>query len=120
MQDRIFLSDFTLPCRVGITTAERRFKQNLVVCLEVYMDLRRAGRTDDLSSTIDYHALRARIKRDLSRVTYRLLEAVASKIADISLDEAPGARVTVTVSKSIYRDVRRVGVSITRSRRLKP
>lgn len=114
MNDKIFLTDLKARCRVGITEKERRLKQKIILSIEIETDLKAAGLKDDLNLTLDYDRLRSKIKDALLARDYKLLEAVTENVARICLEMFPKGIVTVSAAKTIYSDVRRVGVSMTR------
>lgn len=67
--------------KVGCTAAERAFPQRIAMDLRLEGDFALAGRSDDLSQSIDYAALVAGLRRALSQKPRRLIEAVAEDAA---------------------------------------
>ena len=63
------------------------------------MDLRPAGGSDELSTSIDYAEVIRLVKEIGEREQYRLLEALAERIAAVLLEHFPAASVRVRVSK---------------------
>ena len=117
MTDKIYLEDFTLLCRVGTTPEERESPQTLTLSVEIERPLERAGRTDSLAETLDYDALRRDVIHALASGRYHLIEAVAEIVSDLCLERPGVVGVRVSVAKTIYSDVRRVGVTIERRRK---
>lgn len=116
MKDRIFLEGVRLACRVGVPDEERREAQEILVDLSLFLDLRRAGTTDDLDQTVDYATVLQRMSELVAGREFRLLEGVAEAIASMALD-APGVeRVVVRVRKARYSEKPILGVEIERSR----
>ncbi|MDH3206968.1 MAG: dihydroneopterin aldolase [Gemmatimonadota bacterium] len=97
--DRIVVPGVPLRARVGVTAEERKAPQDIVVGLVLYLDLRRAGTTDDLANTIDYDAACATATRVVGSRPYHLIEAIAEEVAGIVLDEYDVAAVDVRVEK---------------------
>jgi dihydroneopterin aldolase len=64
---------------------ERRLGQRFLVDLEIGLDLRAAGRADDLSQTVDYSACVRAAREVLEGEPLNLIEAVAERIADTLL-----------------------------------
>ena len=117
MSDRIELRGLRLTGHHGALPGEQDRAQPFEVDLEVEVDLRRPGATDDLSDTLDYGALVSAAARVVGSERYRLLERLAQRIAD-EVGGAPGVRsVTVTVRKlrpPVPHDLASAGVRITR------
>ena len=62
MADRIIIEDLEVRARIGVTAAERRKPQRLLITMEVLKSLASAGKTDDLRKTIDYDAVARRVR----------------------------------------------------------
>jgi D-erythro-7,8-dihydroneopterin triphosphate epimerase len=115
--DRIFIRDMVIRCVVGVDELERREKQEVVVQIELQTDLCRAGRTDELADSVDYSALKKRILQATESSQYRLIEALAQRIADECLRDERIECVRVAVEKpGALRFARTVGVEIVRRR----
>jgi dihydroneopterin aldolase/D-erythro-7,8-dihydroneopterin triphosphate epimerase len=97
--DRLFIRDLQVRCNVGVTAAERGKKQDLLLTVTLWADLRKAGRTDRLADTVDYKAIKLRIVSEVEGGTFRLIERVAERVAGICLDDPKVARVEVSVQK---------------------
>ncbi len=93
---RILMSDLTLPCRIGVTEAERAERQRLRFNLRLEV---RPGppREDTITEVVDYGRLVARIRDVCAEVEVRLLESLSEHIAQACfLDERViGARVRI-------------------------
>ncbi len=93
---RILLSDLTLPCRIGVTEAERAERQRLRfnLWLEIRPD---PPREDKITEVVDYGRLVTRIRGVCAAVEFRLLESLSERIAEACfLDERViGARVRI-------------------------
>lgn len=71
----------------GVQPEERTLGQRFVVDLEAGVDLSEAGRSDDLSQTVDYGALYDATRSVLVGEPLNLLEAVAERVASRALDQ---------------------------------
>jgi dihydroneopterin aldolase len=113
--NKIFLSGLRLEAKVGIYPDERRSSRPVEIDLEIGVPGDRVFRTGDVADTIDYAAVSERIRVELIRVRFGLLEEMSHAIAGILIDEfgAPWVRVTV-VKPGILGGGIRVGVSIER------
>jgi 7,8-dihydroneopterin aldolase/epimerase/oxygenase len=120
MTDRISLTGLRVFGRHGVLEHERRDGQEFLVDLTVWVDLERAGETDELSDTLDYGELAGRAAEIVAGKPYQLIESVGARIAeDVMRDERVHA-VEVTVHKPgapIPLDFADVAVTVRRSRR---
>jgi dihydroneopterin aldolase/D-erythro-7,8-dihydroneopterin triphosphate epimerase len=115
--DRIHIRDLRLRCIVGVYPEERLQKQDVILDVVLYADLRAAGRTDDLADTVDYKALKKRIVEAVEASSYQLIERLAQAVADLCLEEPRVRRVQVTLDKpGALRFARSVAVQIVRHR----
>lgn len=115
--DRIFIRDLLVRCIIGVEEHERREKQDVVAWITLHIDLRKAGRTDELADSIDYSALKKQILRVAGDSQYRLIEALAQRIADECLTDGRVECVEVVLEKpGALRFARTVGVEIVRHR----
>lgn len=79
--DRILLEGMVFFGRHGVLAIERELGQRFVVDLEIRMDLRRAGVSDDLTETVDYNEIHRRVREIVEGEPYDLIEAVAERVA---------------------------------------
>ncbi|MEN6428559.1 MAG: dihydroneopterin aldolase [Phycisphaerales bacterium] len=115
--DRIFIRDLAIRCIIGVEEYERREKQEVLAQITLDVDLRRAGRTDDLADSVDYSLLKKQILQAAENSRFRLLEALAQCIADECLKQTRVECVRVVVEKpAALRFARTVGVEIVRHR----
>ncbi len=115
--DRILISDLRARCILGVSDEERREKQDVVINLSLYADLRSAARSDRFEDTVDYRAIKKRVLSLVEASRCFLVEALAEAVADACLQTPGVARVQVRVEKpSALRFARSVGVEITRER----
>jgi FolB domain-containing protein len=116
--DRIFINDLQAFCLIGVNENERNEKQEIVIEIALYLDLRPAGRSDILQQTIDYSTLADDIVLLAEQSSYILLEALAENIADRCLVDSRVQQVQVIVTKPMaLRSTRGVGVEINRVRK---
>jgi dihydroneopterin aldolase len=115
-EDRLAIHDVRCRCHIGVTEEERRERQEIAVDLELYADLREAGRTGDLARTIDYRAVCETVRGNLESGTFRLVEAAASQVLDVVLERFPVSRAVVRVRKFVLPRVGHVEVQMERER----
>jgi 7,8-dihydroneopterin aldolase/epimerase/oxygenase len=113
--DRIFISALAVEAVIGIYDWEREVKQKLEIDLEMWKDLRAAGKSDAIEDTLNYKSVAKRVLAFVEASSFRLVEALAGEIARIVLDEFKVERVRVTVHKpGAIRHSRDVGVVVER------
>ena len=115
--DRILIRDLRARCIVGIYPEERREKQDVIVNICLYGDLRKPGRSDRIEDTIDYKGLKKATLKLVETSEFQLIEALAEGIADLCLERPGVAAARVTVDKpGALRFARSVAVEILRRR----
>jgi dihydroneopterin aldolase len=78
---------------------ERRDGQEFVVDITVWLNLDRAGASDDLADTVDYGELAKRAAQIVGGPPRNLIEAVAADIADDLMRDERIHAVEVTIHK---------------------
>ncbi len=118
--DKIFIDGLEIFARHGVLSEENTLGQKFIVSAELECDTRKAGKTDDLTKSVNYAEVCALIKKVMTENTYKLIESAAEEIAEsILFDFTAVKSVTVTVKKPwapIAMNMDSVGVKITRSR----
>lgn len=98
--DSIEIRDLELYCHHGVFKEENVLGQKFLVTLVLYMDTRSAGKTDDLNKSINYAEVAQFVKREMEQKNFRLLEAVAERLArQILLHFSRIQRVSVEIKK---------------------
>ena len=115
--DRIFIRDLSLRCIVGIFPEERRAKQDVIINVTMYADLRQACQSDDITDTVDYKRVKKSVLTLVEESDFFLVERLAEAIADRCLEPPQVQRVDVTVDKpGALRFAQSVAIQITRER----
>ena len=115
--DQIFIKDLLVRCIIGINDEERRERQDVLINITLYVDLRAAGRSDRLDDSVDYRGLKKRIFSEVEKSQFYLVEALAEYISELCLTSPQVERTLVMVEKpSALRFARSVGVQIERGR----
>ncbi|MDG6963733.1 MAG: dihydroneopterin aldolase [Nitrososphaerota archaeon] len=117
MNDRIFVDNLRLNCRVGITSEERKEPQEVTMDISLFLNLKPAAESDSMGETIDYREVRQRVMQFISKREFKLLEALADGTATCLLDSFKAERVTVRVRKAKYSSDPSIGIEIVRDRR---
>ena len=118
--DRINIKNLEAFARHGVLPEENTLGQKILISAALYADLRSAGRSDDLSKTLNYAELCHAIKAFVEDNTFQLIETVAERLAEKLLIENPELRkVWLEVKKPwapIAIPIETVSVEIERSR----
>lgn len=118
--DKIHLNKMEFYGFHGVFPEENRLGQRFLVDMTVEIDLSIAGENDDLQQSINYAELYETCKKIVEGKPYKLIEAVAEKIASTCLKKFPEIEgLTVKVIKPdppIQGHFQSVAVEITRGR----
>ena len=113
--DIIFIDELRIATLIGIYPREQAVPQMLEISLQIGTSTVHAGSSDDIRDTIDYAAVVERLRADLERHHFHLLEKLAEHVAGVVLDDFGAVWVRVSVAKpGVMRGVRRAGVVIER------
>jgi dihydroneopterin aldolase len=81
VSDRIALLNMQFEGRHGVLAEEQAVAQPFEVDVELYLDLRRAGESDDLAATVDYRRAFEIARAVVEGPSRRLIESLAESIA---------------------------------------
>ncbi|MEA3336168.1 MAG: dihydroneopterin aldolase [Chloroflexota bacterium] len=114
--DQIQVHDLLVRCIVGINPEERIKKQDVIINLTLFADMRTAGESDDIEDAVNYKSLTKAIIGHVEDSQYFLVEKLAHKIAEIAVVDFGVERAQVMVEKpGALRFARSVGVTVERS-----
>lgn len=83
--DRLIIRDLELQCVIGAEDWEHLMPQRVVVDIELRGDFSAAADSDDLADAVDYREVCAMAVEIAEDGEYRLLEALADRIAHAAL-----------------------------------
>ncbi len=120
MSDRIEIRDLRVTGTHGVLPEERERAQPFSVDIVAWVDMEAAQQSDDLADTVDYGALAEAAAEVVGGRSYRLLEALAGRLASALLIVDPRLEaVEVTVRKlrpPLALDVGSTAVRVRRAR----
>ncbi|MBU5445622.1 MULTISPECIES: dihydroneopterin aldolase [unclassified Paenibacillus] len=70
----------------GVFEEERKLGQRFYVDLDMMLDLSRAGRTDDLTATVNYAEVFYTVQNIVEKQSFQLIETLSENIASAVLD----------------------------------
>jgi FolB domain-containing protein len=115
--DKIRITDLRLQCIIGINDWERTQKQDVVINVILYADLKKPCRTDRLEDSVDYKEIKKEIIAMVENSSFNLIERLAEEIARICLAHPIVNAVRIRVDKpGALRFAKSVGVEIFRER----
>lgn len=79
--DRILIAELPVECCIGVSEEERSEPQRIVFEIELEMDLSAAGRSDDLTATIDYVRAADVVIATAQAEQRKLIETLAEDVA---------------------------------------
>lgn len=107
---QISIVDLEVFYRVGVPDAERAQPQRLLLTVELVSDFTAAAKSDGIADTIDYYAVTQRLLEFGTGRKWKLIEKLATDIADTVLAEFKPLSVSVEVKKFIIPQARYVSV----------
>ena len=99
MADHVEISGLRANCIIGVDESERVEPQPVEIDIVLDVDLAAAGASDDLAHSIDYRSLAEGVVGAVQSSSYLLIEALATRVADICLTESKVEAVEVTLRK---------------------
>lgn len=98
--DCIILKNLEFYGRHGVSDEERKHPQKFVTTIKLYLDLKKAGQSDELDDTVNYSEVYAIVKGIFEEQSFRLIERIGEVLANILLERyGQLERVEVTVKK---------------------
>lgn len=114
--DLIEIRRLRVDAHIGVPDDERAAQQPLWISVEMIPSQGFAGLADEISNTVDYHAVALQIHELAASRPRRLIETLAVETADFLLLHHPLSGVRVCVEKRILPDTDCVAVRIERHR----
>ena len=97
--DRIVISGLRANVLVGTLEREQKYRQEITATLTLELDLSAAGKSDDLTKSVDYSEVARRAQEIMETSSFRLLEALGNAIGTMLLEYAPVTRASVRLEK---------------------
>ena len=99
MADHVEISGLRANCIIGVDESERLEPQPVEIDIVLDVDLVAAGASDDLAQSIDYRSLAEAVVGAVESSSFLLIEALATRVADICLAESKVEAVKLTIRK---------------------
>ena len=114
--DKVIIEDLLVRSIIGINPDERVNKQDILINMVLFTDIRTAAASDDINAAVNYKSVAKRVFKHVEESSDLLVEKLSSDIARIVLTEFDVKRVRVRVEKpGAVRFAKSVGIEIERS-----
>jgi len=113
---KITIVDLEVSYCVGVTNEERAKPQRLLLTVDMNFDFSSAALSDRVEKTINYFEVAQSLLKFGHNRSWKLIEKVASNIADMVLAHYKPEAVLVEVKKFPIPEARYVSVTVTQSR----
>jgi 2-amino-4-hydroxy-6-hydroxymethyldihydropteridine diphosphokinase len=115
--DQILIKDLLLRTYLGLNPEERIKKQDVLLNIVLYADLKSAGYSDAEQDAVNYKTITKKLITMVEASRFKLVERLAAEVANLSLVDSRVSAVKVSVEKpGALRFARSVGVEIYRTR----
>ncbi len=98
--DKIVLRNLHFMASHGVTEQEKSLLQPFRVTIKLSVDLAPAAASDDLTKTLDYGQYYLKVKEIVEGESFNLLETLAGRIAEMSLQQSGVSKAKVEVEKT--------------------
>jgi dihydroneopterin aldolase len=112
--DQIHLRNLQLPCHIGVPDEERSAPQLLHADVCIHCRMPFEAMKDDITLTIDYALVSARLRHIASEKPRRLIETLAADLAACVIQEFLATAVEITIKKRILPETEHVAVRLFR------
>jgi len=97
--DRIIIRDLNVNALIGTLEHERTRRQEIRAELELFLDLHPAGKSDDLTLSVDYSEIARRAREIIAGSSFLLLEALGEALGNMMLEYPQLERALVRLAK---------------------
>ena len=97
--DKIIMKDMQFYGYHGVLPEEQRLGQRFVIDVELFLDLKPAGQSDDLTKTVSYADVYRLVEDIVTRSKFKLIEAAAEAVAGQLIKKFGPEKVTVRIKK---------------------
>lgn len=113
--DQVLIKDLTARGIIGINDWEREKEQEIKINICLYTDIRKAGESDSIDDCVNYRTVAKKVLTHAESAGRYTVEALATDIANICLEQPQVIQVRVRVEKpGAVRFAESVGVEILR------
>lgn len=85
--DRILVKDLEVYANHGVFKEEKVLGQKFLITIELFLSLREAGKTGDLTKSVHYGELSHKVEEEFKKKSYDLIEEATEALAEFILKE---------------------------------
>lgn len=118
--DKITIGGASFFCNLGVTEEEFKKKQEIIVDIELYVNAKKAAKTDSIKEAVDYSEIHKSVKEIAESGKCHLIETLAESIANGILKKFKVNEVIVRIKKPgalADRNVRYASIDISRRKK---
>lgn len=116
--DKILIKDLLLRGIIGINPEERVNKQDILINMVIFADIRKAAASDDIADAVNYKSITKRLIAHVEESSDMLVEKLVTDLARLVITEFGVERVQVRLEKpGALRFAESVGIEIERTRK---
>lgn len=97
--DIIRIEKLRLRCLIGFNAHELKDKQDVVISMDLFTDLRKGGESDNPDDILNYRTVNKAVIEHVEASHYKTLEALATGIAKVAIVDCAAPHVRVIVEK---------------------
>jgi len=115
--DKVFINKLEIDAIIGIYDFERTNKQKVVFDIEMWWDIAKAAKSENIADALNYKTLSDHLKDFVGNSEYQLIETLAEAVANIIIKQYRVETVKLKLYKPDALDgATNVGVEILRNR----
>ena len=115
--DKIIIRDLLLRGIIGINPEERVKKQDILINMVIFADIRKASKSDSIEDAVDYKTITKRVIEHVEESADFLVEKLVTDLARMVIVDFNVEKVQVRVEKpGALRFAESVGIEIERTR----
>lgn len=97
--DQIIIKEAKFLCNLGCTEEERKNKQEIIIDLELFTDIKKSARSKKLEDAINYAEVHSVMKQVIEKKEYILIETLAELLSQKILERFNVKQVLVRLKK---------------------
>lgn len=84
--DTLRIEKLRLRCFIGFNPHELKDKQDVIISMELYTDIRKGGESDNPDDILNYKTINKAVIAHVEASRYKTLEALATNIAKVAIE----------------------------------
>ena len=117
--DKMIIKEASFSCNIGVSKKERKEKQEIVIDVELFLNIKKASQTDNIKYAVNYSKVYDLLKSIAEKNEFKLIETMAENFAKAISNKFSVEKVLVRVKKPgalANRNVKYAAVEIIRKK----